>query len=48
VRKDDGRFDRYKRAVGVLGKGSKVEGLMEEILKDAVACDKLRGTATKD
>jgi hypothetical protein len=51
VRKDDDEwFDRYKKAVCTLGKGSKVEGLMEGLLKDiqAVACNRIMGSATLD
>ena len=43
VRKDDDKwYDRYRKAVGTLGKGDKVECLMEEILKDiqVVACER--------
>ncbi|KAI9656423.1 MAG: hypothetical protein M1829_000414 [Trizodia sp. TS-e1964] len=46
---DDNKWlDRYKKAVGTLGKQGRVEGLMEEILKDVqvIACEKLMGTAT--
>ena len=49
IRKDDDKwYDRYKKAVGTLGKGDKVECLMEGILKDiqALACERLMGTAT--
>jgi hypothetical protein len=49
VRKDDDKwYDRYKKIVGILGKGGRVEGLMEEILKDiqVLACERLTGTAT--
>jgi len=49
IRKDDDKwYDRYKKAVGTLGKGDKVECLMEGILKDiqVLACEKLMGTAT--
>jgi hypothetical protein len=49
IRKDDDKwYDRYKKAVGTLGKQGRVEGLMEGILKDihVLACEKLVGTAT--
>lgn len=49
VRKDDDKwYHRYSKAVGTLGKGDKVEYLMEEILKDiqVVTCERLMGTAT--
>jgi hypothetical protein len=49
ARKDDDKWhDRYKKAVATVGKGSKVESLMGEILKDVqvIACEKLEGTAT--
>jgi F0F1-type ATP synthase delta subunit len=49
IRKDDDKwYDRYKKIVGILGKGGRVEGLMEEILKDiqVLACERLTGTAT--
>jgi len=49
VRKDDDKwYDRYKKAVGTLGKQGRVEGLMDGILKDihVLACEKLMGTAT--
>ncbi|KAJ5454417.1 uncharacterized protein N7458_005373 [Penicillium daleae] len=51
VRKDDDKwYDRYKKAVkGALGKQSRVEGLMEGILKDVylLVSEKLMGTATE-
>ncbi|PQE05176.1 hypothetical protein CJF31_00011326 [Rutstroemia sp. NJR-2017a BVV2] len=50
IRKDDDKwFDRYKKALSTLGKGSKVEDLMEEILKDTqlLACEKLMGIVTE-
>jgi hypothetical protein len=35
IRKDDDKwYDRYKKAVATVTKGSKVESLMGEILKD--------------
>ena len=49
IRKDDNKwYDRYKKALGTLGKGDKVECLMEGILKDiqVLACERLMGTAT--
>lgn len=49
VRKDDDKwYDRYKKALSTLGKGDKVECLMEGILQDVqvVACERLMGTAT--
>ena len=49
VRTDDDKWlDRYKKAVGTLGKQGRVEGLMEGILKDIhmITCEKLMGTAT--
>jgi hypothetical protein len=49
IRKDDDKwYDRYKKAVGTVGKGAKVESLLGEILKDiqVIACKKLEGTAT--
>ncbi len=49
VRKDDDKwYDRYKKAVATLGKGDKVEYLMEGILKDiqVLTCERLMGTAT--
>ena len=48
-RKDgDKWYDRYKKGVAAATKGSKVESLMGEILKDVqvIACEKLEGTAT--
>jgi hypothetical protein len=50
IRKDDDKwFDRYKKALGTLGKGDKVESLMEGILKDTqlLAYEKLMGIATE-
>jgi hypothetical protein len=50
IRKDDDKwYDRYKKALGTLGKGDKVECLMEGILKDlqVLACERLVGTATE-
>ncbi|KAH8782070.1 hypothetical protein BGZ57DRAFT_886228 [Hyaloscypha finlandica] len=50
IRKDDDKWhDRYKKALGTLGKGDKVECLMEGILKDiqVLACERLQGTATE-
>jgi hypothetical protein len=50
IRKDDDKwFDRYKKALSTLGKGSKVEDLMEEMLKDTqlLACEKLMGIVTE-
>ena len=50
IRKDDDKwYDRYKKAVGTLGKGQKVESLMSGILKDiqVLACEKLTGVATE-
>ena len=49
VRKDDDKWhDRYKKAIGTVGKGRKVESLMGEILMDVqvIAGKKLVGTAT--
>jgi hypothetical protein len=49
IRKDDDKwYDRYKKALGTLGKGDKVECLMEGILKDiqVLVCERLMGTAT--
>jgi hypothetical protein len=49
IRKDDNKwYDRYKKALGTLGKGDKVECLMEGILKDiqVLVCQRLIGTAT--
>ena len=49
IRKDDDKwYDRYKKAISILGKGDKVECLMEGILKDiqVLACERLMGTAT--
>jgi hypothetical protein len=45
---DDKWYDRYKKAVGTLGKGGRVECLMEGILKDiqVLAYENLIGTAT--
>jgi uncharacterized protein YoxC len=50
IRKDDDKWlDRYKKALSTLGKGDKVECLMEGILKDTqlLACEKLMGIATE-
>ncbi|CZR68133.1 uncharacterized protein PAC_18032 [Phialocephala subalpina] len=50
IRKDDDKwYDRYKKALGTLGKEGKVECLMEGILKDiqVLACERLMGTATE-
>jgi hypothetical protein len=50
VRKDDDKwFNRYKKAMLTLGKGDKVEYLMEGILKDTqlLAGKKLMGIATE-
>ena len=50
IRKDDDKwYDRYKKALGTLGKGDKVECLMKGILKDiqVLACEILMGTATE-
>ncbi|KAG9242418.1 hypothetical protein BJ878DRAFT_170387 [Calycina marina] len=50
VRKDDDKcFDRYKKALRTLGKGDKVESLMEDILKDTqiLVYEKLMGIATE-
>jgi hypothetical protein len=50
IRKDDDKwYDRYKKALGTLGKGDRVECLMEGILKDiqVLACERLMGTATE-
>jgi len=49
IRKDDDKwYDRYKKALGTLGKEDKVECLMEGILKDiqVLACERMMGTAT--
>jgi hypothetical protein len=49
IRKDDDKwYDRYRKALGTLGKGDKVECLMEGILKDiqVLVCKRLMGTAT--
>lgn len=49
IRKDDDKwYDRYKKALGALGKEYKVECLMEEILKDiqVLVCERLIGTVT--
>lgn len=45
---DDTWYDRYKKALGTVGKEYKVECLMEEILKDihVLVCGRLMGTAT--
>ncbi|KAH6696712.1 hypothetical protein BKA61DRAFT_248157 [Leptodontidium sp. MPI-SDFR-AT-0119] len=50
VRKDDDKwFDRYKKALRTLGKGDKVECLMEGIQRDTqlLASEKLMGIATE-
>ena len=50
IRKDDDKwYDRYKKALGTLGKGDKVECLMEGILKDiqVLVCERLMGPATE-
>lgn len=50
IQKDDPKwYDRYKSALKSLGKGERVESLMEGILKDiqVLACEKLIGTATE-
>ncbi|KAF8852969.1 NACHT-domain-containing protein [Acephala macrosclerotiorum] len=50
IRKDgDKRFDRYKKALHTLGKGDKVDCLMEGIHKDTqlLVSEKLMGTATE-
>jgi len=50
IRKDNDKwFDRYKKAILTLGKGDKVECLMEGILKDTqvLAGEKLMGIATE-
>ena len=49
LRKDDDKwYDRYKKAIRTLGKGDRVECLMEGILKDiqVLVCEKLMGTTT--
>jgi hypothetical protein len=49
IQKDDDKwYDRYKKAIATVAKGSKVESLMGEILKDVqvIACEKLEATAT--
>ena len=49
IRKDNDKwYDRYQKALGILGKGGKVEYLMEGILKDTqvLTCERLMGTAT--
>ncbi|MCJ1228881.1 hypothetical protein MMC12_005545 [Toensbergia leucococca] len=51
VRKDGDRwFDRYKAALATLGKGSKVQGLIEEIMKDiwVVTSNRMMETATEN
>jgi len=42
------QYDRYKKVLGTLQKGNKVECLMEGILKDiqVLVCEELMGTAT--
>ncbi|KAH6702780.1 WD40-repeat-containing domain protein [Leptodontidium sp. MPI-SDFR-AT-0119] len=50
IRKDDDKwFDRYKKALRTVGKGDKVECLMEGIHKDTqlLISEKLMGTATE-
>ncbi|KAH8745509.1 hypothetical protein F5882DRAFT_109979 [Hyaloscypha sp. PMI_1271] len=50
IRKDDDKwYDRYRQALSTLGKGHKVECLMEGILKDIqlITYEKLQGTATE-
>lgn len=50
IRKDDDKWlHRYKKAISILGKGNKVECLMEGILKDIqlLAYKKLQGAATE-
>lgn len=50
IRKDDDKwYDRYKKALNTLGKGDKVECLMEGILKDiqVLVYERLKGTATE-
>ena len=50
IRKDDDKwYDRYKKAVGTLGKGQKVETLMAGMLTDiqVLACEKLTEVATE-
>jgi hypothetical protein len=46
---NDKGYDRYKKALGTLGKGDKVECLMEGILKDiqVLVCERLMGIATE-
>ncbi|KAF2475615.1 uncharacterized protein BDR25DRAFT_278147 [Lindgomyces ingoldianus] len=49
IRKDDDKwYDRYKKVLGTLGKGAKVECLMEGILLDiqVLACERLTGAVT--
>ncbi|KFZ07830.1 hypothetical protein V502_09728 [Pseudogymnoascus sp. VKM F-4520 (FW-2644)] len=47
---EDGRLDRYRKAVSAPFKGGRVEELMEGILRDAqsIATDKLLGIATEE
>lgn len=47
---EDGRLDRYRKAVSAPFKGGRVEELMEGILRDAqlIATDKLMGVATEE
>ncbi|OBT62451.1 hypothetical protein VE03_08607 [Pseudogymnoascus sp. 23342-1-I1] len=47
---EDGRIDRYKKAVSAPFKGGRVEELMEGILRDAqlIATDKVMGIATEE
>ena len=50
IRKDNDKwYDRYKKALGTLGRECNVECLMEGILKDiqVLACEILMGTATE-
>jgi hypothetical protein len=50
IRKDDDKwYDRYRRALNTLGKGDKVECLMEGILKDiqVLACERLMESLPK-
>ena len=49
IRKDDDKwYDRYRKALGTLREGDKVECLMEGILKDVqvLACERLTGAAS--
>jgi vacuolar-type H+-ATPase subunit H len=47
---DNGRLEKYRKAVSTLVKGKRVEELMEGILRDiqVIANDKLMGTATEE